>query len=292
MAWSPDGVGACSSPEHTSGPGEEGRAGRAGPAADQNPGQEKKAENAASSSGINGSDAGVKPSNDTKKNTTCWTGGSSSSPTCQPGSNADSSKRYGNGKTAARIAASRGAPAGTEIRGPGNSQPHKVCGKNGHFIDVHAVKSYTGLDCTATAATTATQQQQSRSEGTVTSNSSSSASTSNSTGVTASTSQTGSTSGGTGAAGGVAGTSATGGVGTSATGGVAGVSAESGSPQSGGANGDAGGVLGAFGVAGVAAGALPFTGFPLWFAILVAITLIAAGWTLHRRGRPATRDLV
>ena len=71
------------------------------------------------------------------------------------------------------------------------------------------------------------------------------------------------------------------------------MSTESGSPQSGGANGDAGGVLGAFGVAGVAAGgALPFTGFPLWLAILVAITLIAAGWTLHRRGRPATRDLV
>jgi hypothetical protein len=70
------------------------------------------------------------------------------------------------------------------------------------------------------------------------------------------------------------------------------VSVESGSPQ-GAAAGEAGGALGAFGVAGVAAGGvLPFTGFPLWLAIVVAIGLIAVGWTLHRHGRPATRDLV
>jgi len=71
---------------------------------------------------------------------------------------------------------------------------------------------------------------------------------------------------------------------------VAGEAVESGAN---GSNGVAGGVLGGFGVAGVAAGGvLPFTGFPLWLAILVAIGLIAVGWTLYRRGRPATRDLV
>jgi cobalamin biosynthesis Mg chelatase CobN len=206
----------------------------------------------------------VKPSNSTRKNTTCWTGGSSSSPTCQPGPNADSSKRYGNGTTAAQIAVSRGAPANTEIYGPGNSQPHKVCkkvNKNGKEVwaDVHAVKSYVGV-----CVTTSTSQSP------VTSTSTSTSSTS-SAGVTASTSQTGSTSG------------------TAGTTGVAGVAVESGSPQS----GAGGGVLGAFGVAGVAAGGvLPFTGFPIWLAILIAIGLIAIGWTLYRRGRPATGDLV
>jgi hypothetical protein len=85
------------------------------------------------------SSAGVKPSNTTQKDQTCTTGGGQgSSASCQsstyPGK-ADSSKRYGNGKTAAQIANSKGAPSGTAIYGPGNSQPHKICGR-----DVHAYK--------------------------------------------------------------------------------------------------------------------------------------------------------
>ena len=109
------------------------------------PGQVKKSSSSTqqsthtSSHGIHSTSAGVKPSNTTSKNTKCFTGAGA---TCGPGSQPDNSKRYGNGKTAAQIATSRGAPAGTEIRGPGNSQPHKVCGKNGHFVDVHAVKRY------------------------------------------------------------------------------------------------------------------------------------------------------
>jgi hypothetical protein len=238
--------------------------------AEQNQGQEQKAENAEqASNGINATSAGVKPSNSTEKNTWCKTGGSGASTTCTRnphGTNPpDSSKRYGNGQTAAQIATSHGAPAGTDVYGPGNSQPHKVCGKNGHFIDVHAVKSYVGVDCSATASVTQTTSGVSRT---------SSTSTGNSTGAAASTSQTGATPT------------------TSATGGVAGVSVEAGSPQSGGSKGEVGGVLGAFGVAGVAGGALPFTGFPLWLVILTAIALIAVGWTLHRYGRPVTRDLV
>jgi hypothetical protein len=83
--------------------------------------------------------AGVKPSNNTYKDQTCTTGGGQgSSASCQsstyPGK-ADSSKRYGNGKTAAQIANGKGAPSDTPVDGPGNSQPHKICGR-----DVHAYK--------------------------------------------------------------------------------------------------------------------------------------------------------
>ena len=241
--------------------------------AEQNKGQEQKALKAEVTSGINATTAGVKPTNGTQKHTKCWTGGSSSSPTCQPGPSADSSKRYGNGTTAAQVAASHGAPAGTEIRGPGNSQPHKVCGENGHFVDVHAVKTYVGISCTGTAGT---------------------AGTAGTTGTTGTTATQGIAVTAAPAGSSTRGTAATGTAGvpsTTAAGGVAGVSTESGSPQ-GGAGGP-GGVLGAFGVAGVAAGGvLPFTGLPLWLAVLVAIGLIAVGWTLHRRGRPATRELV
>ncbi|HEY4411940.1 MAG TPA: hypothetical protein VGN06_03000 [Gaiellaceae bacterium] len=87
--------------------------------------------------------AGVKPGNDTSKDQTCTTGGGQgSSATCSSATYArksDSSKRYGNGRTAAQIANDKGAPAGTPIYGPGNSQPHKICGR-----DVHA---YKGGDC-------------------------------------------------------------------------------------------------------------------------------------------------
>jgi len=73
-----------------------------------------------------------------------------------PNVGTDVSKRYGNGKTAAQIAVSRGAPDGTLITGPGNSQPHKVSdcrhrsNKSGG-VDVHAVKSYS-TSCTEQAA--------------------------------------------------------------------------------------------------------------------------------------------
>jgi hypothetical protein len=72
------------------------------------------------------SQPGVKPSSTTSKNTDS-----------KVGANPDKSKRYGNGKTAAQIAKSRGANDDVNLHGPGNSQPHKVCGR-----DVHAVKSY------------------------------------------------------------------------------------------------------------------------------------------------------
>jgi len=112
------------------------------------PGQAKQQQKAATST------PGVKPSSTTAHgahNTTCSTGGSVGSVTCSGnGPKADGSKQYGNGKTAAQIAVSRGAPAGTSIYGPGNSQPHKVvaCGHK-HAVDVHAIKSYSQTDCSA-----------------------------------------------------------------------------------------------------------------------------------------------
>jgi hypothetical protein len=117
----------------------------------KSPGQAKQAAKAATST------PGVKPSNTTSHWSTCSTGGTSSSATCTGnGTKADSSKQYGNGKTAAQIAVSRGAPAGTVLTGPGNSQPHKVtvCGKPNNKsggVDVHAVKSYDAAACTSSA---------------------------------------------------------------------------------------------------------------------------------------------
>jgi hypothetical protein len=61
------------------------------------------------------------------------------------GSNA--TKLYGNGQTAGQIAIANGASADTPLYGPGNSQPHKTtpCGQsahgNGGGYDVHALKS-------------------------------------------------------------------------------------------------------------------------------------------------------
>jgi hypothetical protein len=134
------------------------------------PGQAKKSEAAAVAAAAPApaqapsTSAGVKPSSTTTHWTHCRTGGSAAAATCtaEPGTpavGADVSKRYGNGKTAAQIAVSHGAPAQTLVTGPGNSQPHKVSDcrhKNNHSggVDVHAVKSH------STSCATETQQVQ------------------------------------------------------------------------------------------------------------------------------------
>jgi hypothetical protein len=211
-----------------------------------------------------GAEAGAKPTSATAKGnkpTSCTTGGgtgssatctssSSTAATAQTATKPDASKRYGNSQTAAQIANSRGAPAGTEVYGPGNSQPHKVldCKRN-HFVDVHAVKSYSTTSCTqggTTGGTTGT----SVSGGT------------NGTSVTGTpSSNTGATAhGNSPAAGGVLGSTASGGNGI-----------------------PAGGVLGA--IASVGSGVLPFTGFPLWIVVLAGAVLVAFGLALRRAGR-------
>jgi hypothetical protein len=224
------------------------------------PGHNKDSTTAQGSADQNvGTQAGVKPTNATAKGnkpTMCSTGGGQgSSATCTAtGSNAataqtaakpDQSKRYGNDSTAAQIANSRGAPSGTQVFGPGNSQPHKVLDcKRQHWVDVHAVKSYT-TNCSATT----------------------SASTSGTTHSTA-----GSTTAGVSVA--ASGSAAQG---ASPTGGVLGVTA------SGGSSGPVGGVLGAIASAG--SGALPFTGFPLWIVVAAGLGLLVLGLTLRSRGR-------
>ena len=79
--------------------------------------------------------AGVKPSNTTSHNTVA------------PASS-NSTKLYGNGKTAGQIA-TQARFGSAMLYGPGNSQPHKViCGV--HNVDVHALKAHAAA-CTAAA---------------------------------------------------------------------------------------------------------------------------------------------
>jgi hypothetical protein len=218
-----------------------------------------------SSHGINSTSSGVKPSTDTKKRTSCMTGGSMPSPSCSAttsgsvstAATSDHSKRYGNQKTAAQIAVSRGG-VGIEVRGPGNSQPHKVCGKNGNWVDVHAVKNYVGVCAAATTTTTTTTTTQLNE-------------------VRTTLHQPLSTSGPVPAAAAAAGSAQ-----AAAAGGVAGVAAAA--PA-----GGAGGVAGAFAeIGGVAGEVLPFTGFPLWAVVLIAIAAVVIGLTLRHGGRAAS----
>jgi hypothetical protein len=224
------------------------------------PGQQKNDDHGADANAT-ASQPGVKPTSSTAKgnhNTSCKTGGGtgssatctssgSSAATAQTAAHADASKRYGSGSTAAQVANGRGAPAGTTLSGPGNSQPHKVTDcKHKHAVDVHAVKSYSSASCTTQTGPSTTTKTQTPAQ------------------ISASTpaSMT------------AAGTSASG---SSSTphGSVLGATASAGNPQ--------GGVLGA--VEAVGQGTLPFTGFPLWHAIAAAIVLIALGLTFRRHAR-------
>ncbi len=78
---------------------------------------------------------GVKPSNDTAHDT-------------HAAASSDQTKQYGNGRTAGQIAIGNGAAGSTVLHGPGNSQPHKAspC-SGGHEVDVHALKAKRGGTC-------------------------------------------------------------------------------------------------------------------------------------------------
>jgi len=170
----------------------------------------------------------------------------------------DTSKQYGQGKTtAAQIANSRGAPAGTPLTGPGNSQPHKVAVRphkknRSGGVDVHAVKSYKTAAC-------ATQQSAQVTIG-----------------------QTQSTTIQAGVAGSAAVTTTAAATAQTTAGAAAGVQATIARPGKG---HGAGGVLGAvtrLGVAGTRS-TLPFTGFPLWMTVLIALGLISGGLVVRVR---------
>src|SRR3954469_11101407 len=118
------------------------------------------------SQGGNGdaSQPGMKPANNTAHGTSC---SYQSSTTCtannpktsQSAAKQDASKHYGNGKTAAQIAASKGVPAGATIYGPGNSQPHKVvCPGGTKGPDVHAYKAGGKHSCPTTSTSTQAPQ--------------------------------------------------------------------------------------------------------------------------------------
>src|SRR5437667_8310515 len=60
----------------------------------------------------------------------------------------DQTKLYGNGKTAGQIAIGNGAAPSTVLHGPGNSQPHKAAPCSGrHEVDAHALKGKRGKAC-------------------------------------------------------------------------------------------------------------------------------------------------
>jgi hypothetical protein len=208
---------------------------------------------------------GVKPDNSTSKWTQCTTGGTPAAATCTaiaptPNTKPDVSKRYGNGKTAAQIAVGRGASA-VKLTGPGNSQPHKVSdcrhkANRSGGVDVHAVKSYSATcqAATTTASTQATTQ--------VTSQAAASVQSTASVQETAAAAQQSSTPAAQSSAAAAQGTPA-------AQAGVLGAQTTLSSPKS--SNGSVQGT------------ALPFTGFPLWPAVLIGLSLLGAGLTVRRR---------
>jgi hypothetical protein len=227
------------------------------------PGQVKKTTATTSSSGGGGgsvdqnsvSTTGVKPTSGTSHDTHCTTTGAgctSTGPNATTMGAGDASKRYGNGKTAAQVATANDAPAGTDLHGPGNSQPHKaaLC-PGGHEVDVHALKAKGQQKSCVTSGPTST------------------------TSVTTSHAATISVTGGAAVMTPTAAGAAPAAQVTTPQGNVLGVTTSQGKP--------AGGVLGA--IAAVGQGALPFTGFPLWAAVLGAVALFAFGLGLRHLGR-------
>ncbi len=209
--------------------------------------------------------AGTKPGNDTSK----WT-------TTHVGDKPDVSKRYGNGTTAAQIAKSRGAPDDTVLTGPGNSQPHKVtaCGKPSNRsggVDVHAVKSYSSSGCQSIPQQPAPQQPEQQAQQVAPTASSASvqnqpvpaqvAAPVTPAPIVASNAQPA----------------------TQSQGQVLGAMTHLSKPNS----PARGGVLGAVG--NIAGGTLPFTGFPVWLALIVAFCFLGAGLLLRRGGSEPTR---
>jgi hypothetical protein len=154
-------------------------------------------------------------------------------------------KRYGNGTTAGQVAVQAGYTG--MLHGPGNSQPHKaaLCGPE---VDVHALDAPGQRKKCGSAGTTGSTTQ-------------------STSGITSTTSGSSSHNSSSGAS--VVGQ-------TASQGGVLGATASGGS-------GPAGGVLGA--IESVGQGVLPFTGFPVWVAVVVALALILLGLALRRRAR-------
>src|SRR6266568_5330000 len=187
--------------------------------------------------------AGVKPANDTAHDT-------------RAPASSSATKLYGNGQTAGGIALHHGASPSTRLHGPGNSQPHKAAPcSGGHEVDVHALKSRRGGTCGTQPPSPPTPRPNP-------------------------TPDPGKpVDPGHGPNPGGPGPGTPSGPGAVAPRGPVMqkpvVASHHGRPEA------AAGVLSATGAIG--SGTLPFTGFPIWIVMLIALALIAAGVALRRR---------
>jgi len=160
----------------------------------------------------------------------------------------DKTKLYGNGKTAGQIAIQNGAAPSTVLHGPGNSQPHKAAPcSGGHEVDVHALKGKRGKACGGQPPTPHPTPDPGKPGDPV------------------------QDPGGNTPAGNPSSPSQT----TAKPKPV--VSPQQGSVEK------AAGVLSA--TQAIGAGTLPFTGFPIWVVVLIALALIVLGLMLRRRSR-------
>jgi hypothetical protein len=165
----------------------------------------------------------------------------------------DKTKQYGNGKTAGEIAIQNGAAPSTVLHGPGNSQPHKAAAcLGGHEVDVHALKGKRKKGCAGQAPSPPTPRPNPTPDPGKPGGDPArgpTANPGNSPAVVPRTPADPST--------------------------PAAVSPQQASVET------ASGVLSATGAIG--AGTLPFTGFPIWIVVLIALALIVVGLMLRRR---------
>jgi len=220
-----------------------------GPAADA-PGQLKKddvpAVAPAASGSIAGQDAGTAESGVKPSNDTA--------PDTHAAASSDETKLYGNGKTAGQIAVGNGAAPSAVLHGPGNSQPHKAspC-SGGHEVDVHALKAKRRGACGTQPPSPPTPRPNPTPDPGKPGGPAHGPNTSESTPAAASSPADPST--------------------------LAKPKPVV-NPHRGGVE-SASGVLSSTGAIG--GGTLPFTGFPIWIIVLIALALIAVGMTLRRR---------
>lgn len=187
---------------------------------------------------------GVKPGNDTAHDT-------------HAAASSDKTKLYGNGKTAGQIAMQNGAAAGTVLHGPGNSQPHKAAPcSGGHEVDVHALKGNRAKTCGGQVSSPPTPRPNPTPDPAKPGGDPAHGPTdkSENTPVVLPTSPADP---------------------SKPTQPKPAVSPQQGSVEM------ASGVLSATGAIG--GGALPFTGFPIWVVVLIALALLVLGLMLRRR---------